>query len=1022
MYRMDNRWLRNRIISELKNNNKYLFDSGLSGIKISFFNYICSSSAWIVLFPLVGISFILSLWNIEFLNILDISYDTACILVDQRTGNIAALLSITLVVVGFLINNLAVKNSISYRILFRASYLYSIFYYSISLLSFLFILSSLRDTFNEMYFVRLVVIGTYLTLIDLFFLGMLFKNIVRFTQDSYMNRLMHKALIREQKNKLKESCIQKCSIKHFSEVMEKSNVTINFYSYINKSKKSYEFSTSREYKDTTYCNKKYVRDINMHKLNNYIKKKKDANCQIFYRWNMGIGFNISSSNNGVIYEQGVEQSKKEKKELLSCFKFKIQNNTPSQSISSYYEIQFIKAVETNNSIVIKQLLESYYAIYELYACTGIENINVNVDISELVEFAYEQSIINNKDDLFDLLRSFMIKLETLSLQYNRIDIYNQYVSIPIWQYRFMKEQFSDGIQLSSKIIEKSIEDASDKYKVDIESIIYLSDGAELKVLESLNVFSKRAYKSFSYLLYMMIRNKDLKSFTYAIGSYNEIDYRDEYFDFDIWPELRQLEENNEGGQNYKAIKELKQKYKIRKTSYDLQLHGLLGIKSWLYFMYSQGKYTLDELNQFINVIDCNDRSITYSLDDILFLKQQSFYSYMGWEHWSVEEMRSGVTYASQSPFEWLIWGIVIDKIKNNKTFFERDKIATENLEQISSLYRNVKNVVDGIELRFDLWSMIINIENIEKYDEITSELLLNLNRYKQVEDKARIKAIADADIDKTKVTKLYNEVGKSWTSGLKIRNLFNELGKEKIVKKKLPLFGFFRFRDSLKQNFIVSEYYQSIGGISGIGRQLSVDENKLFYTTIKNSDYKKLTGDTVLELVDKSIEKLSERGINATMIIVSSNKMIQDKSLKESSDFKENNSRDVNQIEISRIKLGDYKSIAVIGSNDNWLQDKVIVCDFASSFVMKINTNEDWYDNRLELEIRELTDEDANRCLDENPNKWIKQAEGDDLSEEEAILLIKNSVVMKVGTRFKYEIVDIDSFIVGEVINKNYLQ
>lgn len=126
MFRNHKGWLRYTVKSMIKERHADLFQSfwatNLKKIK----DYVFDRNRWWLILITVSIVFTAGgIINIDFLNILDINEATANILVDQRTGNIAAITAITLVVVGFLINNLAVKESFAYRLLFKAFVRYS---------------------------------------------------------------------------------------------------------------------------------------------------------------------------------------------------------------------------------------------------------------------------------------------------------------------------------------------------------------------------------------------------------------------------------------------------------------------------------------------------------------------------------------------------------------------------------------------------------------------------------------------------------------------------------------------------------------------------------------------------------------------------------------------------------------------------------------------------------------------------------------------------------------------------------
>ncbi|MBK8344748.1 MAG: hypothetical protein IPL12_16550 [Bacteroidetes bacterium] len=100
--------------------------------------------------------------DISVLNIIDIKSETAVYIVYQRTASIATIISITLVVVGFILNNLAVKSALVYRLLFKKSLLYPIIYLTLSTIACFIAASTLRDSLPSFEFTRVVMAGTIL--------------------------------------------------------------------------------------------------------------------------------------------------------------------------------------------------------------------------------------------------------------------------------------------------------------------------------------------------------------------------------------------------------------------------------------------------------------------------------------------------------------------------------------------------------------------------------------------------------------------------------------------------------------------------------------------------------------------------------------------------------------------------------------------------------------------------------------------------------------------------------------------
>jgi hypothetical protein len=98
-------WLRGRVKKVLHQEHAELFMPWWKQISSRIFEFCLHKDRWWLVAAIVSLCFYLSMFiPIEKVPFLFITQETAKILVDQRASNIATIISITLVVVGFLIN------------------------------------------------------------------------------------------------------------------------------------------------------------------------------------------------------------------------------------------------------------------------------------------------------------------------------------------------------------------------------------------------------------------------------------------------------------------------------------------------------------------------------------------------------------------------------------------------------------------------------------------------------------------------------------------------------------------------------------------------------------------------------------------------------------------------------------------------------------------------------------------------------------------------------------------------------
>ena len=179
---------------------------------------------WLVLLHVVLLFLLLGIVRFDFLSIIKIEKETANILIDQRTSNVATIISMTLAVVGLLLSNLAIKDNQTYKLLFVNSKLYLILYYTLSVILCLMLLSTLRDSLPEPIFQQFVLAGTYLALVILLGIGYLFRTIINFANPSKIQDILTSELFFEAKANLRLNLLVKYSGETFLEIMARHNI------------------------------------------------------------------------------------------------------------------------------------------------------------------------------------------------------------------------------------------------------------------------------------------------------------------------------------------------------------------------------------------------------------------------------------------------------------------------------------------------------------------------------------------------------------------------------------------------------------------------------------------------------------------------------------------------------------------------------------------------------------------------------------------------------------------------------
>jgi hypothetical protein len=310
-------WLRHRVNTLMKEKHKELFEPFYKSFARDFRNFISDSKQWWFVFLSVLLLFLISLIiNLDILNVLTINHHTAIYIVDQRTTNIATIISITLVVVGFILNNLAVKNPHVYGLLFKKSFLYPITYLTLTVIGFFIVVSTLRDTLPPFIFTRSVLTGTYLSILILFLIGLLFRTVFLFSNEKEINKMLEEELLIEAKDNTKRFLLKKYSTEMFVSLMNEKGakeydlneaLENDHDSIIEVKDVSAKYILPKQQKE------KIIHDINMNCISDFFSNK-NATEQIFYR-KLSLEASTDAAND-IIWENNTPNTRKEKKKML----------------------------------------------------------------------------------------------------------------------------------------------------------------------------------------------------------------------------------------------------------------------------------------------------------------------------------------------------------------------------------------------------------------------------------------------------------------------------------------------------------------------------------------------------------------------------------------------------------------------------------------------------------------------------------------------------------------------------------
>ncbi|OFY85870.1 MAG: hypothetical protein A3F72_16145 [Bacteroidetes bacterium RIFCSPLOWO2_12_FULL_35_15] len=350
----------------IREHHKDLFDKWYKNIPKRFLDYISESAQWWVVLLFVILFFSLSsVINIDCLNFITLRDETSRLLVDQRTTNIATIISITLVVVGFLITNLAVKSPVTFKLLFKKSYLYPTIYLTLSTIACFIIVSTLRDTQIPYFdFSRAVLAGTYLAFAILFLIGFLFRTIIQFTNGKEITGMLNVELMNEAKGNMKKILLIKYSSEQYITTLQNHGAkeydfsqALDFSTNFQVTEISEEEIIHKQVKD------RVIQDIHINRIASLVSRKKKKAETVFYR-KLSLEI-MSGETNNFIWEKGKPNTKWNKFILGTSLilKRKQKQKKDTYVYRKYFDKQVEELSEESKYRNLETMLESYIELY-----------------------------------------------------------------------------------------------------------------------------------------------------------------------------------------------------------------------------------------------------------------------------------------------------------------------------------------------------------------------------------------------------------------------------------------------------------------------------------------------------------------------------------------------------------------------------------------------------------------------------------------------------------------------------------
>ncbi len=310
----------------------------------------------------------------SFLEVICIPEITAHAIIDQRTANLATIFSITLVVIGWLLTHISIKESISFQMLFKHTYLYPIFYFIISLIGCMMIFSLLRHE-ELINMGNIVIAGTLLILFALVLIVFLFVRLIKVVDVNFYYVSLEKQVMVAVFKMARSEIMERKSLKLYKSFCEKLGfrdgiqfmTDLTQHTNININQQRENMSLSKESNPINFpvINKR-VKDVNLCCIS-YALRNVSINNNSYYRplhLDIGIHQNYNpfylagkpEINRGKLLQ--IKRAFKLRKPLSSVY------NNRDEYLSRLHE-RFLKDVKESKEENIEKALAIYAKIYDL---------------------------------------------------------------------------------------------------------------------------------------------------------------------------------------------------------------------------------------------------------------------------------------------------------------------------------------------------------------------------------------------------------------------------------------------------------------------------------------------------------------------------------------------------------------------------------------------------------------------------------------------------------------------------------
>ncbi len=332
-------------------------------------------------------------------------------------------------------------------------------------------------------------------------------------------------------------------------------------------------------------------------------------------------------------------------------------------------------------------------------------------------------------------------------------------------------------------------------------------------------------------------------------------------------------------------------------------------------------------------------------------------------------------------------------------------VTSGNLILTLNSHKSIENNIKYIEDNLDEWKEFIGYYDKDTFDYAKEKILNFINGLNKRYEANIEKSIYQQEISLTRLKQFKDGIASVWRKNSGLITIFENANALKTESNfsDVKYIGINTLGHGFKMMF-VDEHHSYINGINDLGGKVGRALYATFFNQV-NSLKKAKVYKNVKDGLSNSFNILKEQNIEPDFILMGSR-------IPYNKEFRENKEefQYIHNAEENSIYFGKYKGVYIASSFADLWRKYVIVCDLNKAFLLEFNENEDWIDKRLFVDIELVNDEKAKQALEKEPEKWKKDSKGIELSDEEALIKIQNSVTIKIGVNANFKVLNSDAF------------